>query len=852
MSQTIPRNPTIPNGPGDLRNRFPSQPNPYNIPATPAPPVRPYVPQAGGSPPALNPFANRNGVAIPGVPKTPGGNYVGPRQFQPFTQNLSRVQQYASPSARRWINPALQPGFGGANTVRGFNWSINTRSLPKLPAIPRSPGLNPRWPRWARIPPRMRIPSLIGVGGAGLAILRPSPIDLLFGIIPDAMEAARPWVWEQLGIKDPNAAASTDLLTQLVRGQRYQLKFEWQVWVKWQDGRDVPTTNASTLNGSRLVIIEAPFTGVELKRTMTSAQEYAESWDARSAMGLSNIENKTGNVTWPSYVYLKDLRITQVQHVATGQPVATGVVSTPPGAAAGSSTANPTNGIQPGTTPYSGMPAASPGGRPATDPRGWRPDLANPPQTSLPPRTAVPPEPKQPDQATNCRFDPADQSEIDGLKETIRDRDETIRRLQEQLQAANQVTFYEVPYVVEDSAGDRKRRYYPLLLKGLVDPVAETSLSNQTADWAMAKADKSEKIYQILGGDQTWGNQPTPRAEINPDVQLRAQPVINEQGLGEVLQVRNLPQLFTATQAVTYQRQGLQQFPLTVEAPKLTDAGLLPDRTAAQVFNTATDVQMTTSTRGWAIVKGVNEVITKTKQTIEWLKIDRILNLLNLATTLHNALMLSNALGQTLLGIIDNVLATFGFALKDATGDTIGVGDLIGGTIENVIKAVVGADNYTNLKKEWAKANRIYQAGMNVIYSVQSIGYSILGALEVVGKWVAWIGNALKRFGALTEKAYPWMNPSPNFQNPIFTKIEAAQEMAEALEVVSSETRSVTETVSELGNQKKALEDSLKDGKDKPGVSNVEQQQNQDKLREASQAPIIPKFDLVRPEPEDR
>lgn len=845
MSQTIPRNPVIPNGPGDLRGRFPSQPNPYNIPAYPAPPSRPYVPSTGGPPPSLNPFQNRNGVALPGVPKTPGGNYVGPPPRQPYTYPGTRPHPGNwQPSPKAWAprEPLWRPGQPVQGVPRGFNWSINTQSRPNLPALPRSPGLNPRWPRWARIPPRMRIPAIAGLGHIGLGLLRPSPADWLFGIIPDAMEAARPWVWEQLGIRVPGETVDPNgPIPGTVSGRSYR------VLVAGVHGPGSPHFGQG-----------AGFNGV-LPGPIYRVDQQLNGGLISYGIRHGNPETFTPYGSLPSsYPYSHSLY--SITDVTDTTPVSVPLPGSTPSPAIEQVAVNPTNGIQPGTPPYSGMPATQRGTRPATDPRGWRPDLAQVPQTSPQPRAQTQAEPATDQAATNCRYTPASQGERDALNDKIRDLNEEIRRilrenedLRAQLATANQSTFFQVPYVVENANGQRVKQFYPITLKGLVDTTSEASLSNQTADWALAKADRSERIYQILGGDSTWGSQPTPQAQVNPDAQLRAQPVIDEAGLGRMLDIRNLPQLFTATQAATYQRQGLQQFPITAQVPALTNNGLLPDREVAQTFNTATDVQMTTSNRGWAIVKGVNEVIIKTKQTIEWLKIDRLLNLLNFATTLHNALMLSNALGQTLMGIIDNILATFGFALKDATGNTIGVGDLIGGTIENVIKAAIGADNYTKLKKEWAKANRIYQAGMNIIYSVQSIGYSILGALEIVGKWIAWIGNALKRFGALTEKAYPWMNPTPNFQNPIFTKIEAAQEFAEALEVVTAESRSVTETVTELGNQKKALDKELEEGKDTRILpDNKEQKENQDKARNVSQAPIIPKFDLVRPELEDR
>jgi hypothetical protein len=72
--------------------------------------------------------------------------------------------------------------------------------------------------------------------------------------------------------------------------------------------------------------------------------------------------------------------------------------------------------------------------------------------------------------------------------------------------------------------------------------------------------------------------------------------------------------------------------------------------------------------------------------------------------------------------------------------------------------------------------------------------------------------------------------------------------MLEPIEVISSETRSVTESVGELGRQGAELANSVKDGNKPEITGNTVQQAKADQARTASQSPIIPKVDLVRPE----
>lgn len=203
----------------------------------------------------------------------------------------------------------------------------------------------------------------------------------------------------------------------------------------------------------------------------------------------------------------------------------------------------------------------------------------------------------------------------------------------------------------------------------------------------------------------------------------------------------------------------------------------------------------------------LQESFTRTFKFFSWAVLDRVLNLLVLATTIHNAAMLSNNLGQTLLSAIGNILQVFG--IKDSDGTGYDIGDIIGRTIETLIKNLIGTDNYTVLSTNWKKANRIYQATANLLNSIQSIGYSILSALETVGSWVASIGNGLRKWGEVGETAYRWMNPTPNFQNKFFTTLENVENVVSQIDSVASEVLSVQETVTQIGQQKEQFTKAL-------------------------------------------
>ncbi|MEH2066981.1 MAG: hypothetical protein V7K47_02215 [Nostoc sp.] len=185
----------------------------------------------------------------------------------------------------------------------------------------------------------------------------------------------------------------------------------------------------------------------------------------------------------------------------------------------------------------------------------------------------------------------------------------------------------------------------------------------------------------------------------------------------------------------------------------------------------------------------------KLSRFADWMHLDRVLNILIFAATVHNALMLSNDIGQTLLGALNNVLQLIG--LKKENGEAFDIGSVISGSIENLIKNAIGADNYTELKETWAKANRIYQATTNVLNSFLNLSQTILQASELIAAYTGKIGNALKKGGVLLQDAYGWMNPQPKF-NRVTQFLEGLQNGANTIQMVTQVPLDVVNATTEF------------------------------------------------------
>jgi hypothetical protein len=247
---------------------------------------------------------------------------------------------------------------------------------------------------------------------------------------------------------------------------------------------------------------------------------------------------------------------------------------------------------------------------------------------------------------------------------------------------------------------------------------------------------------------------------------------------------------------------------------------------------------------------------TTLKDTWNFLQIDRVLNILIYVTVLHNAFMLSNSVAQTLFSAIGNIMAVFGIGERqdDGTTQSYNVGDIVGKWTSSFFSSLFGADNYENMKATWRKYSRIYQAAANLMLSIQSIGYSILSALEVIGNWIANIGNGLRKWGEVGERAYRWMNPDVNFQNRWFTGLEKATEVVSQVDQVASEVLSAQQTVAQLGSLKEELNNSIKELDGAPTGMPVAEAEKVKAGFEASKSAsltTIPPEAEQRPEPED-
>lgn len=230
-----------------------------------------------------------------------------------------------------------------------------------------------------------------------------------------------------------------------------------------------------------------------------------------------------------------------------------------------------------------------------------------------------------------------------------------------------------------------------------------------------------------------------------------------------------------------------------------------------------------------SIVRNTNQVINHAEHglakvqsfaTTAWraTHADKILNVIGTAASIHNAAMLSKALGVTIAETASTVLDAAG--IQDEKGEAFDVGAIIKAKLNAMISHLVGEENYAAFTKKIAAYNRIYQAGANVLTTVTGLIDGARAVNELTGAYTGKIGNALLNAGVVADGAYDRMlenmRPSGRIANSITRYregVETIEDKVSNVDNVASEVRETKEEYKELGDSWKDWEKANKDAK---------------------------------------
>jgi hypothetical protein len=208
----------------------------------------------------------------------------------------------------------------------------------------------------------------------------------------------------------------------------------------------------------------------------------------------------------------------------------------------------------------------------------------------------------------------------------------------------------------------------------------------------------------------------------------------------------------------------------------------------------------------------LGEVFDKVKDVADksWnaLGLDRVINLLTLVTTLHNAAQLSRDLGETLVDTASTVVraaqAVIPGFLKRPDGENmeIDIGAILKSQLQAFLIDKLGSDEYYKLKAGWMKANRILTATSNALSAIRGMNSAVTEGLEAVGGCVSQGFNGIQREGLVSDKTWPWMNENPNFKHRGLTRftnyLENAEDATSSIQQIAQAPIEFVEEAKEL------------------------------------------------------
>lgn len=199
----------------------------------------------------------------------------------------------------------------------------------------------------------------------------------------------------------------------------------------------------------------------------------------------------------------------------------------------------------------------------------------------------------------------------------------------------------------------------------------------------------------------------------------------------------------------------------------------------------------------------VGLILVRLGKLVNWLVVDRVLNVFIFITSLHNALMLSNNLKETLLTMLSSVGNATGL-LENAEGENVDLNVVFNRSIEQLMILFLGEENYAGLKVTWRKYNRIYQATANLKDAMANMFNSLGDAVETVAEHTGKIGNALRSAGGVAEGAYQWFSEKVNAKMSKFLQYSVT---VGGVIAVSSAINEIAESVIEGQQAKKELDE---------------------------------------------
>lgn len=208
----------------------------------------------------------------------------------------------------------------------------------------------------------------------------------------------------------------------------------------------------------------------------------------------------------------------------------------------------------------------------------------------------------------------------------------------------------------------------------------------------------------------------------------------------------------------------------------------------------------------------------KLSRFINWSVGDRVIGMMSMVASVHNAFMLSNNVGETLFSIFDN-LGNIGALIVKPDGDTnIDSKTWVTSNLDSLFSTMLGAEAWKSVKASYRATNNIFSTSSNAYNNLRSIHNDSQELLNMVRRDTADLGNALVEEGVISEDNWDMRDPKIKIKSKVLNRLdnmnrglEEVDNKLEAIEQVTSTLLNIAQTAKEVRENVDSLNKELSD-----------------------------------------
>lgn len=199
-------------------------------------------------------------------------------------------------------------------------------------------------------------------------------------------------------------------------------------------------------------------------------------------------------------------------------------------------------------------------------------------------------------------------------------------------------------------------------------------------------------------------------------------------------------------------------------------------------------------------------------RSVTFAGIDRILTLATFAASIHNAMMLSNSIKETLFSTLDNIFAIPQLIINP-NGETVDSKEVFTKYLDSYFANLFGASEWAAIKAQWKAYSTIYSSAAQGWSNTREIFNDTQELMNSARNYTAQLGNALVDEGVISEDNWDYKDPKHKIKSKQLDRLtrmsqglETIDNGLQAIEQVTATLRNITQTANEIKENIDAVE----------------------------------------------